>query len=164
MPSSCNCPPQESLVKNFPTAHVDDLEEGANQLIVARRAHTQPPYTHAPHKSCSYCYHPSYRIHDCPYINLYMIDEDDANKSAYELVQTTTTFGSKEKVVKRVEEKKEQIEPSPTPNLFNDKEVSTESLLRHFMNPKLQFFNVSKNPLMPNFARIFTHKVTSLLQ
>jgi hypothetical protein len=49
IPSSYNHPPQESLVQHFPTVHIDDLEERVNQLMVARRAHTHPPHTHAPH-------------------------------------------------------------------------------------------------------------------
>jgi hypothetical protein len=40
MPSSYNHPPQESLIQHFPTAHIDDLEERANQLVAARHAHT----------------------------------------------------------------------------------------------------------------------------
>ena len=52
IPSSCNYPPQESLVQHFPIAHVDDLEERANQLMATRHAHTQPPHTHPPRKSC----------------------------------------------------------------------------------------------------------------
>jgi hypothetical protein len=40
MPSSYNPPPQESLVQHFPTAHIDDLKERANQLMAARCAHT----------------------------------------------------------------------------------------------------------------------------
>ena len=49
MPSSYNHPPQESLVQHFPTTHIDDLEERSNQLMAARRAHTQPPHIQAPH-------------------------------------------------------------------------------------------------------------------
>jgi hypothetical protein len=60
MPSSYNHPPQESLVQHFPTAHFDDLEERVNQLMATRHAHTQLSHTHAPHQSCSYCYHPSH--------------------------------------------------------------------------------------------------------
>ena len=81
MPSSYNHPPQESLAQHFSTTHIDDLEERVNQLMVARHAHTQPSHTHAPYQSCSYCYHPSHRIDDCPFINHYMIE---ANKSAHE--------------------------------------------------------------------------------
>jgi hypothetical protein len=51
-------PPQESLVQHFPIAHVDDFEGRANQLMVARHAHTQLSHTHTPHQSCEYCYHP----------------------------------------------------------------------------------------------------------
>jgi hypothetical protein len=46
LPSSYNHPPQESLVQHFPTANFDDLEERVNQLMAARHAHTQPPYTY----------------------------------------------------------------------------------------------------------------------
>ena len=94
-----------------------------NQLMVARHAHTQPLHTHAPHKSCSFCYHPSLQD-DCPFIFYhYMIE---ANKSAHEQAQTTTILVSEEKAVNKVEEN-EQIEPLPIPNLSNDKEVSTEA-------------------------------------
>jgi Zn-finger protein len=91
-------------VQHFSTAHVDDLEERVNQLMVARHAHTQPLHTHTPHKSCSYCFHPSYWIDDCPFINHYMIDEDDASKSSHEHVQITTTLGSEESVAEIVNE------------------------------------------------------------
>jgi hypothetical protein len=33
-------PPQESLEQHFPTAHVNDLEERANQLMAVGHAHT----------------------------------------------------------------------------------------------------------------------------
>jgi hypothetical protein len=124
MPSSYNLPPQESLVQYFLTAHIDDLEERVNQLMAARRTHTQLSHTHTPHQSCSYCYHPSHRIYDCPFINHYMIE---ANKSAHEHAQTTTILVREEKAINMVEEKEEQIEPPSTPNFSNDKEVSTEA-------------------------------------
>jgi hypothetical protein len=124
IPSSYNHHSQESLVQHFPIAHIDDLEEKVNQLMVARHAHTQPSHTHAPHQSCSYCYHPSHRIDDCSFINHYMIE---ANKSAHEHAQTTTILVSEEKAVNKVEEKEEQIEPPPTPNLSSDKEVSSKA-------------------------------------
>ena len=110
IPSSYNPPPQESLVQYFSTTHINDLEERANQLMVARHAHTQPPHTHAPHQSCSYCYRPSHRIDDCLFFNHYIIE---GNKSAHEHAQTTTIFVSEEKAVSKVEEKEqvEQIEP-----------------------------------------------------
>jgi hypothetical protein len=38
MPSSYNHPPQESLVQHFPTTHIDDLEERANQLMAVRHS------------------------------------------------------------------------------------------------------------------------------
>ena len=82
---------------------------------------------HAPCKSCLYCYHHFHRINNCPFINHYVIDEDDASKFAHEHVQTTTILGSEEKVVDKVEEKKEQTEPPPTANLSNEKEVSIEA-------------------------------------
>ena len=51
----------------------------------------------------------------------------EANKSTHEHAQTTTILVSEEKDVNKVEEKDEQIEPPPIPNLSNDKEVSTEA-------------------------------------
>jgi hypothetical protein len=94
MPSSYNHPPQELLVQHFPTAHFDDLEERVNQLMAARHTYTQPPHTYAPHRSCSFYYHPSHRIDDCPFINHYVIE---ASNSYHECVQTTT-LGSEEVV------------------------------------------------------------------
>jgi hypothetical protein len=41
-----------------------------------------------------FCYHPSHRIDDCPFINYYVIE---ASNSHHERVQTTT-FGSEEVV------------------------------------------------------------------
>ena len=87
-----------------------------------RRAHTQPPHTHTLHQSCSYCYHPSHQIDDCPFFNHYIIE---ANRSAHEHAQTTNILVSEEKPISKVEEKEEHIEP-PT-NLSNDKEVSIEA-------------------------------------
>ena len=72
--------------------------------MAARCAHTQPPHTHAPHQSCSYCYHPSHRIDDCPFINHYTTE---ANKSVHEQAQTTTILVSEEKAINKVEEKEE---------------------------------------------------------
>jgi hypothetical protein len=125
LPSPYNHPPQESLMQHFPTAHIDDLEKRANQLMAARHAHTQPPHTHAPHQSCEYCYHPSHQFDDCPFIYHHMTK---ANKSAHENAQTTTKLVSEEKAVNMEEEKEEQVEQfEPLPNPFNDKEVSTEA-------------------------------------
>jgi hypothetical protein len=125
LPSSYDHPPQESLVQHFSTANFDDLEERANQLMAARRAHTQPPHTHAPHQSCEHCYHPSHQFDDCPFINHYVTE---ANKSAHENAQTTTKLVSEEKVVDKEEEKEEHVEQSePLQNPSNDKEVSTEA-------------------------------------
>jgi hypothetical protein len=124
MPSSYNRPPQELLVQYFSTAHIDDLKERMNQLMAARHAHTQLSHTHTLHQSCSYCYHPSNRIDDYSFINHYVIE---ANKSTHEHAQTTTILVREEKAINKVEEKDEQIEPSPTPNLSSDKEVSTEA-------------------------------------
>jgi hypothetical protein len=39
---------------------------------------------------------------------------------------------------------------------------SSLSLLRHIMNPKLQFFNVLKSHLMPKFSRIYARKRANL--
>jgi hypothetical protein len=72
-------PSQESLVQHFPTAHIDDLKERANQFMAVRHAHTQLSHTHTPHQSCEYCYYPSHQFDDCPYINHYMTK---VNKSA----------------------------------------------------------------------------------
>jgi hypothetical protein len=111
-------------VQHFSTAHFDDLEERVNQFMTIRHAHTHLSHTHAPHQSCSYCYHPSHRIDDCPFLNHYMTE---ANKSAHENAQTTTILVSEEKAVKKVEDNQEQIKPPPNSNLSNEKEVSTEA-------------------------------------
>jgi hypothetical protein len=95
-----------------------------NQLMATRHAHTQLSHTHAPHQSCSYCYHPSHRIDDCPFLNHYVTE---ANKSAHDNAQTTTILVSEKKAVKKVEENQEQIEPPPNSHLSNDNKVSTKS-------------------------------------
>jgi hypothetical protein len=123
MPSLYNHPPQDSLVQHFPTAHFDDLEERVNQFMATKHVHTQFSHTHASHHSCSYYYHPSHQD-DCPFISHYVIK---VNKFAHEHTQTTTIFFSEEKVVNKVEEKEEQIEPPPMSNLSNEKEVSIEA-------------------------------------
>jgi hypothetical protein len=86
-------PPQESLEQHFPTAHVDDLEERANQLMAARHAYTQLSHTHTPHQSCEYCYHHSHQFDDCPLINYYMTEVD---KYALYNAQTTTILVDEE--------------------------------------------------------------------
>jgi hypothetical protein len=86
-------PPQESLEQHFSTAHIDDFEEKANQLMVARHAYTQLSQTHIPHQLCEYCYHHSHQFDDCPFINHYMTD---VNKSALENAQTTTILVNEE--------------------------------------------------------------------
>jgi hypothetical protein len=93
LPSPYNHPPQESLVQHFPTAHIDDFKERANQLRAARHAHTQLFHTHTPHQSYEYCYHPSHQFDGCPFINYYMTE---ANKSTLENAQTTTTLINEE--------------------------------------------------------------------
>ena len=90
--------------------------------MAARRAHTQPPHTHAPHQSCKYCYHHSHGFDNCPFYTHYVTE---TNKCAHENGQTTTILVSEEKAVNKVEEKEEQIEPPP--NFSNDKEVSTKA-------------------------------------
>jgi hypothetical protein len=75
--------------------------------MAARHAHTQLSHIHAPHQSCSYCYHPSHLIEYCPFLNHYVTE---ANKSAHENAQTTIIFVSEEKAVKKVEENQEQSE------------------------------------------------------
>jgi hypothetical protein len=60
----------------------------------------------------------------------------------------------------------EHTEPPPNPHVCNDKEVSnipsSQSLLRHFMSPKLQLFNVSKSHLLLKASRIDAHKIKNL--
>jgi hypothetical protein len=85
--------PQESFEQHFPTAHVDDFEGRANQLMAARHAHTQLSHTHTPHQSCEYCYHHSHQFDDCPFINYYMTE---VNKSALYNAQTTTILVDEE--------------------------------------------------------------------
>jgi hypothetical protein len=51
----------------------------------------------------------------------------EANKSAQELAQTTTTLVCEEKAINKVEENEEHNEPPPTTNLSNNKEVSTKA-------------------------------------
>jgi hypothetical protein len=80
-------------VQHFPIAHIDDLEERVNQLMATRHAHTQLSHTQAAHQSCSFCYHPSHLIDDCPFINHYVTE---ANKSAHENAQTTTKLVNEE--------------------------------------------------------------------
>ena len=144
MPSSYNHPPQESLVQHFSTAHIDDLEERSNQLMVARRAHTQPPHIHAPHQSCEYCYHHSHGFDDCPFYTHYVTE---ANKSSHELVQTTTTtlvIGERaNNHEKEEEEMEERIELPPNPSI--DKEVSTEAY--SFVTIPLETYH--KPPISP---------------
>jgi hypothetical protein len=124
MPSSYNHFPQESLVQYFSTAHIDDFEERANQLMAARCAHTQPPHTHAAHQSCEYCYYHSHEFDDCPFYNYYV---SEANKSAYKHAQSTAILVSEERAINKMEENEKQIEPPPISNLSNDKEMSTKA-------------------------------------
>jgi hypothetical protein len=165
MPSSCNPPPQESLVQHFPTAHIDDLEERANQLMAARHTHTQPPHTHAPHQSFEYCYHPSHHFDDGPFIYHYVTE---ANKSAYENAQITTKLVSEEKAVNKEEENDEQVEQfEPSPNPSNDKEVSTKAYsfvtipLETYHAPQVSSFQCLEEPsYVENFkeSRTQDHK------
>jgi hypothetical protein len=108
MPSSYNHPPQESLVQHFLTAHIDDLEERVNQLMAARHAHTQPFHTHSPNPSSSFCYHPSHRIDDYPFINHYV---SETNKSVHEHTQTTSKLVSKETAVNKVKKRRSNVSP-----------------------------------------------------
>jgi hypothetical protein len=80
-------------VQHCPTAHVDDFEGRANQLMAARHVHTQLFHTHTLHQSCEYCYHPSHQFDDCPFINHYMTE---VNKSALDNAQTTTILVDEE--------------------------------------------------------------------
>jgi hypothetical protein len=118
--------------EHFPTTHIDDLDGRVNQLMAARFAYA-PGHTYAPPKSCSYCYNPAHHINKCPFIIHYtsMIDEDDASNSDHKHVPATTILESEEIVDNDEQEEKEeylqQIEPPSTPNLSNDKEMSTET-------------------------------------
>jgi hypothetical protein len=86
-------PSKESLVQHFPTAHIDDFEERANQLMAARHAHTQLFHTYTLHQSCEYCYHPCHQFDDCLFINHYMTE---VNKSELDNAQTTTILVDEE--------------------------------------------------------------------
>jgi hypothetical protein len=86
-------PSQKSFEQHFPTAHVDDFEGRANQLMAARHAHTQFFYTHTHHQSCEYCYHPSHQFDDCPFIYHYKTEVD---KYALDNAQTTTILVDEE--------------------------------------------------------------------
>jgi hypothetical protein len=86
-------PSQKSFEQHFPTAHVDDFEGRANQLMAARHAHTQFFYTHTHHQSCEYCYHPSHQFDDCPFIYHYKTEVD---KYALDNAQTTTILVNEE--------------------------------------------------------------------
>ena len=127
--------------------------------MAARHAHSQPPYTYAPHQSCSFCYHPSHQD-DCPFISHYVIK---ANKSAHEHAQTTTKLVSEEKVVNKVEENEKQFEPPPNPNRSNDKEVSTEAHsfitipLKTQLEPQVSSFQCLEEP---SYVEIFKDSST----
>jgi hypothetical protein len=86
-------PPQESFKQHFPTAHVDDFEGRANQLMAARHAHTPLFNTHTPHQSCEYCYHHSHQFDDCHFLNYYMTEVDEY---ALDNAQTTTILVDEE--------------------------------------------------------------------
>jgi hypothetical protein len=150
-------------VQHFPTAHVDDFEGRANQLMAARHAHTQLSHTHTPHQSCEYCYHPSHQFDDCPFINHYMTK---INKSAHEHAQITTTLVSEEKAFDTEEEKEEhleQIEPPPIPIFAKDKEVSTEAHsfvtipLETYHSPQVSPFQCLEEP---SYVEIFKDSCT----
>ena len=131
--------------------------------MAARRAHTQPPHTHAPHQSCEYCYHHSHGFDDCPFYIHYM---SQINKFAHENAQTTTTLVSEEKVVSKVEEKEEhleQIEPLPIPIFSNDKVMSTEAHsfviipLKTYLEPQVSSFQCLEEPF---YVEIFKESHT----
>jgi hypothetical protein len=82
----------------------------------------------------------------------YMIDEDDASHSDHEHVPAITILESEEIVDSIGGEGREELK------LIH----SSQSLLRHFMNSKLQFFNVSKSHLVPKASRIYAHNCANL--
>jgi hypothetical protein len=81
-----------------------------------------------------------------------------ANKFAHKHAQTTTTTASEPKVVNKVEEKEKQFEPSPNPNMPNNKEVSTEAYsfvtipLETQLEPQVSFFQCLEEP---SYVEIF---------
>jgi hypothetical protein len=148
-------------VQHFPTAHINNLEKRANQLMAARRAHTQPPHTHTPYQSCEYCYHHSHKFDDYPFYNHYV---NEASKSAHKHAQTTTTLVSEKRANNHEEEEKEeQVEPLPNPNIPNDKEVSTEAHsfvtipLETQLEPQVSSFQCLKEPC---YVEIFKDSCT----
>jgi hypothetical protein len=83
---------------------------------------------------------PSHRAHKCPFITHYMsmIDEDDASNFDHKhgpatiILESEEILDNDEEEDKKVEhlefiEHLEQIEPLSTPNLSNDKNMSTEA-------------------------------------
>jgi hypothetical protein len=89
----------------------------------------------------------------------------EANKSAHEHFQTTTILVSEKKAVNKVEENEEQIEPMPTPNLSNDKEVSTEAHsfvtipLKTQHEPQVSPFQCLEKP---SYVKIFKESHTQM--
>ena len=116
--------------------------------MATRHAHTQPPHTHAPYHP-SFCYHPSHQD-DCPFINHYVIE---ANKSAHKYAQTTTILVSEKKVVNKMEEKEEQIEPPPIPNLSKSVTIPLET--QH--EPRVSPFQCLEEP---SYVEIFKESRT----
>ena len=128
--------------------------------MAARRAHTQPPHTHAPHPSCGYCYHHSHGFGDCPFYTHYVTE---TSKSAHKNAQTTTILVSEEKAVSKVEEKEKQIEPPPISNWSNDKDVNTEAHsfitipLETQLEPQVSSFQCLEEP---SYVEIFKKSYT----
>jgi hypothetical protein len=125
----------ESVVQDFPTAHIDDIGKRFAQFKEARAAHTQLPDTHPLYKRCSYCYSPYHKREECPFILDYLVDEDEIvdneeeHTKQVEHAQVTTTLESEEMVDNNEEqvEHHEKSEPPTYPNLPSDMEVSTEA-------------------------------------
>jgi hypothetical protein len=155
-------PPQESLKQHFPTAHIDDFEGRANQLMVARQAHTQLFHTHTPHQSCEYCYHPSHQFDDCPFIYYYLTE---VNESALDNAQTTTILVDEEirdEVASEcsLEELKIECFTSDDCDLDLDRLVMQDGVLHDLCleDPKMEHFAPDRDNL--DLDRLFDHVET----
>jgi hypothetical protein len=155
-------PPQESFEQHFPTAHVDDFEGRANQLMAARQAHTQLFHTHTPHQSCEYCYHHSHQFDDCPFLNYYMTEVD---KYALDNAQTTTILVDEEigdEVASEcsLEELKIECFTSDDCDLDLDRLVMQDGVLHDLCleDPEMEHFAPDRDDL--DLDRLFDHVET----
>jgi len=75
---------------------------------------------------------------------------------------TEMSFPTTSSSVTEEEEKREHLESVEHLEHTTKAHSSSQSLLRHFMSPKFQFFNVSKSHILLKASRIDAHKVTNL--